>query len=422
MQQAKAGKRVFYAQFHTDYWDYLGWKDRFASKEANARHKEFLALAGIKQSYTPQVGVNGREYKSDVMASEVEKALRSDAAVSVKFQTFSTGKNKLTVKYELSGITEPSRLLISVVERGLVSDCKAGENKGKVLKHENTVRTFTVLDVAKDGRGEAALVAPDDLVRENSSVLCYVYSAKTGIIAGAEYADLNAAPDFGDPLPPFTLVETYAPVSAELRNTIEEPLDAICAKLQAEGAKIHRVSYYLDSKSDGEYENPFSLKAANDRFKALLKVKEMKEALLPTFMLKGAILPTVAELERKIESAAKEEALIEVKLELINKGKMKDKATIAYEISRITEPVTLTMCVVESKLILRLKEQKAEDDGGVGFSHVARSLKTVTIRKSGKSSMDLLLPKDVVPANSAIIAYTTDPKWVVTGGCEIGLE
>src|SRR4051794_21813675 len=48
--------------FHVDYWDYLGWKDRFADAAFSVRHREAASRGGAKVIYTPQVLFEGREF------------------------------------------------------------------------------------------------------------------------------------------------------------------------------------------------------------------------------------------------------------------------------------------------------------------------------------------------------------------------
>ena len=54
---------VLAAAFHVDYWDRLGWKDRFASPRFTERQAQLQAAAGARSSYTPQVRVNGADWR-----------------------------------------------------------------------------------------------------------------------------------------------------------------------------------------------------------------------------------------------------------------------------------------------------------------------------------------------------------------------
>ena len=54
---------VLAAAFHVDYWDRLGWKDRFASPRYTERQAQQQTATGPRYSYTPQVVVNGRDWR-----------------------------------------------------------------------------------------------------------------------------------------------------------------------------------------------------------------------------------------------------------------------------------------------------------------------------------------------------------------------
>ena len=60
LSKLKADPSVVALAFHVDYWDRLGWKDRFASAAFTARQAEQQASNGARFSYTPQVVVDGQ--------------------------------------------------------------------------------------------------------------------------------------------------------------------------------------------------------------------------------------------------------------------------------------------------------------------------------------------------------------------------
>ena len=49
--------------FHVDYWDYIGWKDPFASKEYSQRQRRYAGEYGESTVYTPGVRKNGAEWR-----------------------------------------------------------------------------------------------------------------------------------------------------------------------------------------------------------------------------------------------------------------------------------------------------------------------------------------------------------------------
>src|SRR5213596_4201749 len=47
--------------FHVDYWDRLGWKDRFSSAAFTRRQGDYARRFRLASLYTPQLVVNGAQ-------------------------------------------------------------------------------------------------------------------------------------------------------------------------------------------------------------------------------------------------------------------------------------------------------------------------------------------------------------------------
>ena len=50
--------------FHVDYWDYIGWKDRFAKSLFTQRQRDAVTRQGSRVSYTPQLMLDGRDLRT----------------------------------------------------------------------------------------------------------------------------------------------------------------------------------------------------------------------------------------------------------------------------------------------------------------------------------------------------------------------
>jgi hypothetical protein len=66
--------------FSVDYWDYLGWTDTFAKPEFAERQRAYVARLKLREPYTPQVVIDGRQEAAGVKSAEVEKLVRAAAA------------------------------------------------------------------------------------------------------------------------------------------------------------------------------------------------------------------------------------------------------------------------------------------------------------------------------------------------------
>src|SRR5712691_315708 len=93
---------------HVDYWDRLGWKDRFSSAALTGRQQLYQARFRTESIYTPQIVVDGRAelVGSDTNAARraIERSLTSphgvvridiDDAKSVALQVTVSGLSRL---------------------------------------------------------------------------------------------------------------------------------------------------------------------------------------------------------------------------------------------------------------------------------------------------------------------------------------
>src|SRR6185295_16209008 len=58
--QPVAGAEIIGLGQHVDYWDRLGWKDRFSSAALTNRQRQYQARFNTESIYTPQMVVDGR--------------------------------------------------------------------------------------------------------------------------------------------------------------------------------------------------------------------------------------------------------------------------------------------------------------------------------------------------------------------------
>ena len=134
---------VLAAAFHVDYWDRLGWKDRFASPAYTERQAMSLAHSGARFAYTPQIIVNGMDWRG----SSLPAASTSPATVALKLQR--NGENQVNIELRaLAGAPAQVQLWWAVLEDGHQSNVKAGENQGVTLKHDDVVREYASLPAA----------------------------------------------------------------------------------------------------------------------------------------------------------------------------------------------------------------------------------------------------------------------------------
>ncbi|CAN5729065.1 hypothetical protein BH11PLA1_BH11PLA1_05770 [soil metagenome] len=189
-QAKKEGRAVYTLAFHVDYWDHLGWKDRFATPEYTQRQRDYAFNLKTLSLYTPQMIVNGTsEFVGSKRAraeSDIAAALKTTAPVAVA-ATLAARKAGEPFVVDASALTAPAgtRLCAALAEDGLVSQVKAGENSGSTLKHEGVVRAYAA--AAPDAKHAARLtLKPSATIDEaKSTVVVFVQDEKTMRILGA---------------------------------------------------------------------------------------------------------------------------------------------------------------------------------------------------------------------------------------------
>src|SRR5258708_11822530 len=141
---------------HVDYWDQLGWRDPFSSREWTERQEDYAASFGNGNVYTPQmvvdrrlefVGSRGWEGKRGIE----EQAGKAKASVSVTPAHSSDGKERFNVqvgKLTDSRTDDTPELWFAITETGLHSEVTRGENAGEHLHHAAVVRTLRKIGVA----------------------------------------------------------------------------------------------------------------------------------------------------------------------------------------------------------------------------------------------------------------------------------
>ena len=124
--------------FHVDYWDGLGWKDRFARPQFTQRQNATQRTSGARFAYTPQVLVDGRDAPDWSSLSPGAPHGRAAATVALQLDRDASGL-ALTVT---PGQGAPSALsgYVAVVDDGLQTRVGAGENRGATLREDGIVR------------------------------------------------------------------------------------------------------------------------------------------------------------------------------------------------------------------------------------------------------------------------------------------
>jgi hypothetical protein len=156
--------------FHVDYWDRLGWKDRFSSAAFTERQNQYAEAWKTDRIYTPQAVVDGRfEFVGTdarrVVSAIAEAGARPHATVKV----VATPGPAPTLGIDVTppaGTAIAGDVLLVIAEDGLVSEVKAGENANRRLEHVAVVRRIDKVGQVKSGQPWSAGALAVKLDRE----------------------------------------------------------------------------------------------------------------------------------------------------------------------------------------------------------------------------------------------------------------
>ncbi len=142
--------------FHVDYWNYLGWHDRFSAPQWTERQKGYARLWGSESVYTPAVAVNGHEERNwaETSLAPNEKRTGSLGIVTLDNKSFA-------IEFRPENMQRANwQAHLALLACDLSSDVNAGENKGRKLGHD-----FVVL-----GLRSGSLTKAGDVVRGSLTI------------------------------------------------------------------------------------------------------------------------------------------------------------------------------------------------------------------------------------------------------------
>ena len=156
LRQPVAGAEIIALGEHVDYWNDLGWKDRFSSAQSSQRQSRYAARFRLDSAYTPQMVINGRtEFvgnDSAHAAKAIAEAARSLAAPPAIAIAATANDVEVTVT---SASPHPRDVFLAITESDLSTQVGKGENHGRLLRHTAVVRQMRKIGATSAGRFSA---------------------------------------------------------------------------------------------------------------------------------------------------------------------------------------------------------------------------------------------------------------------------
>lgn len=182
---------VYVLSYHVDYWDNLGWKDKFSNAAYTQTQKEYARIFKLSSIYTPQVVVNGSEQfvgsDESKLNAAVNKGLQQvlNAEISVDAKA---NENKTVVVNYTTGATN-AKLKVALVQLNATNKIQRGENTGATLHHVNIVRDIKTIPASANG--SITLSIPNGLTASECKVIAFTQNMNDNKITSAAEASIQ---------------------------------------------------------------------------------------------------------------------------------------------------------------------------------------------------------------------------------------
>jgi len=193
------GVEIIPLGWHVDYWNNLGWPDRFSNVEYTRRQHIYAQVGNRTSVFTPEAvlnglgGFNGSDRGGILRVAQVLSE-KSNAEVEVG-STFPS-PDKLKIEIEVKGDIpvrdeDPIEILVLIAENNLATEVKRGENSGRTLRHDAVVRSVKNMGSIRTASDlpynkEYTLDWNPEWKRENCKAVVLLQEKHSRLILGAE--------------------------------------------------------------------------------------------------------------------------------------------------------------------------------------------------------------------------------------------
>ena len=137
------------SSFHVDYWDYIGWKDPFASRDTTERQRAYARVLKQRYVYTPEMVVDGIGHDTGREPGQIEALLAKAQSLSPRRATpelSRTAGGPLSIRLAEFGLQGgPADVTLAVYDRRSSTPVASGENQGRTLENFNVVRHLEMI-------------------------------------------------------------------------------------------------------------------------------------------------------------------------------------------------------------------------------------------------------------------------------------
>lgn len=136
--------------FHVDFWNHIGWRDRFSSPRYSAREERYARVLDMSAVYTPAVFLNGKEWRDWYRERDPRPRPSpppGDLVLRLDHQELQASFRPPPEAVNEGGLD----LYVALLGFGLHTHVQAGENRGRTLHHDFVVLGYRHVWMTADG-------------------------------------------------------------------------------------------------------------------------------------------------------------------------------------------------------------------------------------------------------------------------------
>jgi len=197
------GTEIIVLSEHVDYWDHLGWKDPYSSRELTERQEMYARQFKLASAYTPQMVVDGVHQLSGADAKEASTALREAVArpkAGLSITNAQAESSRIRARIECTALSSsqiPGTLdvYVALALNRAENQVTRGENANHHLTHTAVVRKLARIGKMKAGESfshDVDLKIDDKTAPDNLRVITFLQDPSSGKVFGAAMKGLAA--------------------------------------------------------------------------------------------------------------------------------------------------------------------------------------------------------------------------------------
>ncbi len=201
-EQPIPGAQIIVLEEHVDYWEGLGWHDRFSSHQFTDRQNVYVARFKLESGYTPQMVVDGSEQfvgndvaKARSTIAHAAQITKTDLRLSAISADHGHVSGTVSIAESSAGLPKGD-LFAALVDPQAETNVRGGENGGRQLHHAGVVRSLikigSIQDLAK-GPVKFALTPPANAVPDSEKVVVFAQRSGQGAVVAAVLGPVQVA-------------------------------------------------------------------------------------------------------------------------------------------------------------------------------------------------------------------------------------